>query len=199
MDRQSPFFHGAYGVAYNLANVSVLIVDKSQFMRHILSEMLRGFGVSKINFADSGRQALERFQEIDIDVVMVDAMVEPIDGYDLTRRVRNNPDLPNRYLPIIFLTGHADMQSVLRARDAGATEFLVKPLSPAVLYERLVYVIDHQRPFIQAGNYFGPDRRRRVNAEYQGKDRRGKAEDEEASKQRGLTQAEIEQILKGRA
>lgn len=185
-------------MAYNLANIAVLIVDQNQFMRHILSEMLRGFGVIKIHFADSGKQALQRFQEVDIDIVVVDAMVEPIDGYEFTRKVRNNTELPNRFLPIIFLTGHADMQSVLRARDAGATEFLVKPLSPAVLYERLIYVIDHQRPFIQAGSYFGPDRRRRVNAEYQGKDRRGNKDNDDQDKTRGLSQAEIEQILKGR-
>lgn len=166
-------------------------------MRHLLSEMLRSFGVNKIHFADSGRQAIQRFQEIDIDVVLVDAMVEPVDGYEFTRMVRNNTELPNRFLPIIFLTGHADMQSVLRARDAGATEFLVKPLSPAVLYERMVYVIDHQRPFIQAGSYFGPDRRRRVNAEYHN-DRRGKPADDDNAKQRGLSQSEIENILKGR-
>lgn len=184
-------------MAYNLGNISILIVDQSQFMRHILSEVLRGFGVSKINFADSGKQALNRFNEVDIDIVLVDAMVEPMDGYEMTRAVRNNTELPNRFLPIIFLTGHADMQSVLRARDAGATEFLVKPLSPAVLYERLIYVIDHQRPFIQAGNYFGPDRRRRVNAEYQGKDRRGGKGGDDDDDKRGLSQVDIEKILKG--
>jgi two-component system, chemotaxis family, chemotaxis protein CheY len=184
-------------MAYNLANVSILVVDQSSFMRHILNEMLTGFGVGNVYAVESGEKALRKFEEVDIDIVICDSMTEPVDGFELTRTIRNNPDLPNRYLPIIFVTGHADMYSVLRARDAGATEFLVKPVAPAVLYERIVYVIEHQRPFIQAGTYFGPDRRRKVTAEFHGIERRGEAMAVDA-KGRGLTQDEIEAIFKGR-
>ena len=142
-------------------------------MRRLLQEMLAGFGVGRIATAENGEKAIKLFDEMDVDMLICDSMMEPVDGYELTRTIRNNPDLPNRYLPIIFLTGHADMHSVLRARDAGATEFLVKPVAPAVLYERVAYVIEHQRPFIQAGQYFGPDRRRRVSAEFGGVEKRG--------------------------
>ena len=184
-------------MAYNLGNVSVLVVDQSSFMRHILQEMLTGFGVGRITVVESGKAALAKFDEVDIDIVVTDSLVAPVDGYELTRSIRNNENLPNRYLPIIFVTGHPDMHSVLKARDAGATEFLVKPGAPAVLYERLIYVIEHQRPFIQAGSYFGPDRRRRVSAEYQGVDRRGEQHAVD-DKGRGLTQEEIEAIFRGR-
>lgn len=184
-------------MSYNLANLSVLVVDQSAFMRHILSEMLIGFGLGNVHTAESGKQALARINEVDVDILVCDPLVEPVDGYELTRTIRNNPDMPNRYLPIIFLTGHADSTSVIKARDNGATEFLVKPISAAVLYERLVYVIENQRPFVQAGHYFGPDRRRKVTAEYNGQDRRaGGAEQPKA--RRGLTQSEVETILKGK-
>jgi two-component system, chemotaxis family, chemotaxis protein CheY len=184
-------------MAFHLGDVSIVIADQSRFMRRLLQEMLTGFGVGKITTVENGQEALKKFDEIDIDMVICDNMMDPIDGYELTRTIRNNPDLPNRYLPIIFLTGHADMHSVLKARDAGATEFLVKPVAPAVLYERVAYVIEHQRPFIQAGQYFGPDRRRRVAAEFGGVEKRGipNAVD---SKGLGLTQEEVEAIFKGR-
>jgi len=159
--------------------------------------MLLGFGVGTVKSVESGEKALKLFDEMDIDMVICDSMIEPVDGFELTRTIRNNPDLPNRYLPIIFVTGHADMHSVIKARDAGATEFLVKPVSPAILYERVAYVIEHQRPFIQAGQYFGPDRRRRVAAEYGGVEKRGvpNAVDDKGV---GLTQEEVEAIFKRR-
>ena len=166
-------------------------------MRRLLQEMLAGFGVGRIATAENGEKAIKLFDEMDVDMLICDSMMEPVDGYELTRTIRNNPDLPNRYLPIIFLTGHADMHSVLMARDAGATEFLVKPVAPAVLYERVAYVIEHQRPFIQAGQYFGPDRRRRVSAEFGGVEKRGTPNAVD-SKGIGLTQEEVEAIFKGR-
>lgn len=184
-------------MAYDLGKVSVVVADQNQFMRHIINEMLLAFGVANIRLVDSGEQALKAFDDMDVDVLICDSMIEPIDGYELTRTIRNNPDLPNRYLPIIFVTGHADMHSVLKARDAGATEFLVKPVAPAVIYDRLVHVIEHQRPFIQAGTYFGPDRRRRVSPDFHGVEKRG-VQNAVDAKGVGLTQDEIEAIFKGR-
>ena len=184
-------------MAYDLSTVSIVVADQSKFMRKLLNEMLTGFGVGKINLVDRGEKALKLFDEMDIDMVICDSLIEPVDGFELTRTIRNNPDLANRYLPIIFVTGHADMHSVIKARDAGATEFLVKPVAPAILYERVVYVIEHQRPFIQAGQYFGPDRRRRVSAEYGGVEKRG-APNAVDAKGVGLTQEEVEEMFKRR-
>jgi hypothetical protein len=60
----------------------------------------------------------------------------------------------------------------MAARDAGVTEFLVKPLSAKALYERILSVVLHPRPFVRTKNYFGPDRRRNSNPGYAGPERR---------------------------
>jgi two-component system chemotaxis response regulator CheY len=75
-------------------------------------------------------------------------------------------------VPIIMLTGHSEKQRVVSARDAGVTEFLVKPISAKSLYDRIVNVVVNPRPFIKTNAYFGPDRRRNVNPNYVGTERR---------------------------
>jgi hypothetical protein len=61
---------------------------------------------------------------------------------------------------------------VIKARDAGVTEFLAKPISAKALYNRILHIILNPRPFIKTETYFGPDRRRNVNAKYSGPERR---------------------------
>src|SRR5665811_296827 len=82
------------------------------------------------------------------------------------------------HTPDIVLTGHSEKKRVVSARDAGVTEFLAKPISAKGLYQRIVNVVANPRPFIKTKTYFGPDRRRNVNPNYVGTERRkgGKAD-----------------------
>ena len=78
----------------------------------------------------------------------------------------------NPYAPIIMLTGHSEKRRVTMARDAGVTEFLVKPISAKALYQRIMNVVANPRPFIKTKNYFGPDRRRNASNSHVGPERR---------------------------
>jgi DNA-binding response OmpR family regulator len=100
------------------------------------------------------------------------------DGLELAQMIRRPRANANPYVPIIMLTGHSEKKRELSARDAGITEFLVKPISAKALYERILNVAANPRPFIKTKTYFGPDRRRDVNATYVGPERRkgGKAD-----------------------
>src|SRR6202140_2331278 len=84
----------------------------------------------------------------------------------------------NPYVPIIMVTGHSEKKRVIGARDAGVTECLAKPVSAKALYQRIFNAVPNPRPFIKTRTYFGPDRRRNVNPNYVGPERRkgGKAE-----------------------
>ena len=63
---------------------------------------------------------------------------------------------------------------MLEARDAGVTEFCVKPITAIEIYRKMVEVIDHPRPFVRTKTYFGPDRRRQADpVTYNGPERRG--------------------------
>ncbi len=64
-----------------------------------------------------------------IDVVMTDLSMQPLDGIDFVRLLRNSPDSPNQIAPVIMITGHSTFARVNEARDAGVCEFLAKPLT----------------------------------------------------------------------
>ena len=100
------------------------------------------------------------------------------DGLELTQMIRQPGANANPYVPIIMLTGHSEKKRVTAARDAGVTEFLAKPISAKALYQRILNVVANPRPFIKTKTYFGPDRRRNVNSNYVGPERRkgGKAD-----------------------
>ncbi len=105
-------------------------------------------------------------------MAIVDFQMSPIDGVEFTRLVRNAADSPNPFLPIIMLTGHAAKARVEEARDAGVTEFVVKPVTARAVLDRINAVILRPRPFVRTGEYFGPDRRRRQDPEFKGPWRR---------------------------
>src|SRR5690606_14043240 len=99
------------------------------------------------------------FCEINPDIVIADWMMKPMDGISFARMVRNDPRSPNAYVPIILMTGFSERRRVLQARDAGVTEFLVKPFNARDLYKRIAQVIERPRQFVRSEDFFGPDRR----------------------------------------
>ena len=70
--------------------------------------------------------------------------------------MRTDPASPNRYVPIILMTGFSERRRVMQARDAGVTEFLVKPFTARDLYKRLAQVIERPRQFVRSAEFFGP-------------------------------------------
>src|SRR6185312_4041372 len=88
------------------------------------------------------------------------------DGLELTQMIRQPGANTNPYVPIIMLTGHSEKKRVIASRDAGVTEFLAKPISAKSLYQRVLNIVVNPRPFIKTKTYFGPDRRRNLNPNY---------------------------------
>ena len=103
---------------------------------------------------------------------IIDLRMRPVDGLEFTRQVRGDANGKYAFLPIIMLTGYAERSRVEEARDAGVTEFIVKPVTAKAVLSRLQNVIYKPRPFVQTKTYFGPDRRRRADNDYAGPSRR---------------------------
>jgi two-component system, chemotaxis family, chemotaxis protein CheY len=156
-------------------NLRVLLADDNTHMRVIVAAVLKSIGVKEIKEAPNGAAALSTLRDWPADVAIVDFRMEPIDGVEFTRLVRNAADSKNPYLPIIMLTGYADRTRVLEARDAGVTELIVKPVTAQAVIGRLSAVIFHPRSFVRTEDYFGPCRRRTPNPDYPGPERRGAA------------------------
>jgi CheY-like chemotaxis protein len=155
-----------------LSSVRVLLVDDNQHMRSIVAAVLAGVGVQHVRECCDGAEALDALRQWPADMAIVDFQMSPIDGVEFTRLVRQAADSPNPFLPIIMLTGHAARHRVEEARDAGVTEFVVKPVTARAVLDRINSVINKPRPFVRTKDYFGPDRRRRQDPAFQGPWRR---------------------------
>lgn len=155
----------------NLRDLHILIVEDNFNFRFLLRNILRAMGVGRIDEVHDGEAALALLQTIDCDLVITDWKMEPIDGLELARRLRNSQDSPNRFVPMVMISGYSEVERVMEARDAGINEFLAKPISAKSLWSRLSNIVSRPRPFIRSEEYFGPDRRRRQD-EHNGPERR---------------------------
>lgn len=144
---------------YDFGLLKVLIADDSQHMRTLLFHIIRSMGIRSTETVHNGLEAYETFGRYNPDIVITDWYMEPCNGLELIRRIRDFENSPNPFVPIMMLTGHTEAWRIARARDAGVNVFVAKPIDPARLLQNIVKIIEDPRPFIRAGNYCGPDRR----------------------------------------
>jgi two-component system, chemotaxis family, chemotaxis protein CheY len=112
----------------------VLTVDDSRVMREMLNMALVGAGYSVIQ-AEDGEHGLAVLKENPVDVIITDINMPKLDGYGFIEGVRGDPK--NRAIPILVLSTESDAAKKQRARDAGATGWIVKPFNTEKLVEAL--------------------------------------------------------------
>ena len=159
-------------MSYKFENVKVLVVDDNLHMRALLCRVLQSFGVKTIYDAMNAEQAWEIFTLNPCDIILLDWVLGGMNGVEFTQKIRNTPDSPNPFIPIVMISGYSSKECVNAARDAGVTEFLAKPVSSKAVLSRLIAVIENPRPFVRTKDYFGPCRRRRIDPFYKGPERR---------------------------
>lgn len=142
-------------------------------MRTLIVSVLNAYGIGKILEASNGERAYDLFQQHNPDIVITDWLMEPVDGLEFIRMIRQNKDSVNRLVPIIMMTGYSAIQRVTLARDLGTTEFLTKPFTGRDLAKRINLIINRPRDFVETDEFFGPNRRRKNGDTYQGPRRRG--------------------------
>ncbi len=157
---------------YTLDKAKILIVDDMKPMLSLTQSVLKILGFKEVYTASNGEEAFAILCQKDPDIVLTDWVMEPMDGLELTQKIRKSPLSPNPYVPVLMMTGFSSRLRVEKARDMGITEFLVKPFSSRDLYKRIAQIIEKPRQFVDAGTFFGPDRRRKRDDDYEGLRRR---------------------------
>ena len=119
-----------------------LIVDDDAVNRLMACAALEsvGWGVEE---AENGREALAAFQQLHPDVVLLDIMMPEMDGFAACAALRKLPE--GAHTPILIMTGLDDYDSITKAYDAGATDFLTKPLNGLLLTHRVRYIVRSSR------------------------------------------------------
>lgn len=143
----------------NLEQVTTLLIDDNPQALDILSSVFQGFGVREQIRCGSAIEATEILRRRVVDLIVVDCAMPEMDGYDFIRWLRRETQRPTCLVPVIMLTGHAVGSKVRKSRDCGASFVVTKPLTPAVLLKRIIWLSSDAREFITSDAYVGPDRR----------------------------------------
>ncbi len=112
----------------------VLVVDDAPETLSLLTDALEAGGMTVL-VATDGATALARVQRIVPDVILLDAVMPGMDGFETCAAMRSMPALAQ--VPIIFMTGLADAEHVVRGFDSGGVDYVTKPIDPDVLIARL--------------------------------------------------------------
>ena len=179
-----------------LKPISFLIVDDKQYMRHVMKGILESLGAKTVDEAEDGSGALAMMKSWPPDIVLTEYRLAPMSGLELLRTLRKDKGTL-RFTPVIMVTSETRREKVVAARNSGITEFVAKPFNAKGLILRIKEVIERPRPFVDAGVYFGPDRRRRTQVMGEGQDRRGAGGPRDApeEKSRSMTQDQIDRLI----
>ena len=105
----------------------VLVVDDSPAPRGLLSEALERAGYTVL-VAQSGEDALRLMERISPDIVLMDAMMPGLDGFETTRRMKINGATAS--IPVVFMTGLTETEHVVRGLESGGVDYVAKPVAP---------------------------------------------------------------------
>lgn len=164
--------------AYDFERLRVLVVDDNAYMVTIIRTLLDSMGIKTVHGLSSGDHLLPVMREWQPDILIVDHFMEPKNGLQLIREIRETVQDRQRFIPIILITSYAKQEVVVKARFwAGADAVLVKPMSARRLFNCIVALYESERTFVRTGTYFGPDRRLK-DRPFEGQNRRQDEMDE---------------------
>ena len=157
----------------NLAHTTVLLIDDQPTSLDMLGSIVQGFGCKEQIKCNSAQGAVELLARRAVDLILIDCIMPEMDGYEFVRWLRRDAPTPTRYVPVIMILGHASQAKVHQGRDCGASFIVAKPLSPALLLKRIVWLGGEDRDFVDAAHYVGPDRRCLLYTSPSPRDQRG--------------------------
>ena len=115
--------------------MKILIVDDFSTMRRIVKNLLRDLGFTNTQEADDGQTALPMLQAGDFDFLVTDWNMPGMQGIDLLKNVRSDPNLKD--LPVLMVTAEAKREQIVEAAQAGVNVYIVKPFTAGTLKEKI--------------------------------------------------------------
>jgi two-component system chemotaxis response regulator CheY len=121
-------------------NMNVLVVDDYKTMLRILRNLLKQLNFTNVVEATDGGQALEKLNSEDnFGLIISDWNMEPMTGIELLRKVRGDAKL--KHLPFIMVTAESKSENVIAAKEAGVSNYIVKPFNAETLKSKMVSVL----------------------------------------------------------
>jgi len=116
-------------------SIKILVVDDFPTMRRIVKNLLKDLGFENVDEAEDGVMGLEKLRNNHFDLVVSDWNMPNMDGLTMLKTIRSEPNLSK--LPVLMVTAEAKKENIIAAAQAGASGYVVKPFTAAVLEEKL--------------------------------------------------------------
>ena len=120
-------------------NMPILIVDDYKTMLKIIRNLLKQLGFNNVDEAIDGSSALQKLRDKDCGLIISDWNMEPMSGLQLLKEVR--ADVKLKELPFIMITAESKSENVIAAKEAGVSNYIVKPFNAATLKGKLNTVL----------------------------------------------------------
>ncbi len=120
-------------------NMPILIVDDYNTMRRIIKNLLKQLGFDNTDEAADGNEALAKLKEKPFKLIISDWNMEPMTGYELLQKVRADAAL--KELPFLMVTAESKPENVVAAKQAGVSNYIVKPFNAETLKGKLVAIL----------------------------------------------------------
>ncbi len=120
-------------------NLQILIVDDYKTMLRIIRNLLKQIGFDNVEEATDGTMALEKMREKSFGLIISDWNMEPMTGLELLKHVRANE--ATKAVPFIMITAESKTENVVAAKQAGVSNYIVKPFNAETLKGKLISVL----------------------------------------------------------
>ena len=120
------------------SSAHILIVDDDAILRSVSGEALTQAGFS-VEEAENGKEAIAAIERRRPDIVLLDVMMPEMDGYETCLVIRGMPG--GDTIPVVMITALEDIDSIVRAYEVGATDFITKPVNWVILVQRVRYML----------------------------------------------------------
>ncbi|GLR07545.1 chemotaxis protein CheY [Mixta theicola] len=121
-------------------NLRFLVVDDFATMRRIVRNLLKDLGYNNVEEAEDGNDAMSKLQLSSFDFVISDWNMPNMDGLQLLNEIRKDERF--KAIPVLMVTAEAKKENIIAAAQAGASGYVVKPFTAAILEEKLTKIFE---------------------------------------------------------
>jgi CheY-like chemotaxis protein len=144
-------------MSFDFSQLRILVVDDQMLVRSLISQIMRTIGCrpDSVSQATDGNNALRVLEIRTFDLIVCDFQMDPINGVDLLKEVRcaRTPNPSN--IPFVFLSGHPERSTIMRAAQFHADGFIIKPPTPSDIEKNIESAMTRKRPAIDPFHYLG--------------------------------------------
>ena len=122
-------------------NMQILVVDDFKTMRRIVTNLLTEIGFKNMDEAEDGVSALACIADKKYDLIISDWNMEPMSGFDLLQKIRSSDKQEVKAVPFIMVTAESKPENIIKAKQAGVNNYIVKPFNAETLKSKMMGVL----------------------------------------------------------